>query len=144
MNEIQSKRERLRRCNELILTIASVGRKCFSGVDYSRSVLPVAFLELDHRGRVYFHDEYTGLRIYTHWKHREWRGWNHGGSMQNLIARLRDYTLHGRQLTSVNPTYPAWFNSDGGDMWGYGPEATAIVNNAAVELGVMKSREVAP
>lgn len=144
MSEIQSKRERLRRCNALILTIASVGRKFFSGADYSRSVLPVAFLELDHRGRVYFHDEYTGLRIYTHWKRRELRGWNHGGTMQNLIIRLRDYILHGSQLTNVNPTYPARFNSAGGDMWGYGPEATAIVNNAAVELGIMRSREVTP
>ncbi len=140
MNDMKLRQDRLKRCNGLIQTIASVGRKFFGGADYSRPVLPVAFLELDRRGRVYFHDEYTGRRIYTHWKHKPWNGWNHGGGMQNLIAKLRDYILHGRQLAVVNPTYPKWFNPDGGDMWGYGPEATAIVNEKARELGIMKAQ----
>lgn len=59
MPSVQAKLVRLEKCNELIQVIGSHGRKIFSGSDYSRSVLPVAFLELDHRGRVYFHDEYT-------------------------------------------------------------------------------------
>ncbi len=113
---------RLDIANGLLETIATFGRRFFSHDGR------VARLELDHRGRVWFHDHYTGLRIYTHYAGR-WRGFTSGGTMRSLIENLRDYIKRGERLhPMVFGPWPDWFC--GGDLWGYGDDMEKVRTKA--------------
>ena len=121
-----AKQDRLAKANELIETIAGCGRHFFLGKDRT------ACLELDRRGRVWFVDDYTKRRIYTHYAGR-WRGFSHGGTLKDFIGSLRDYVVKGRQISifyfvdSQPGLYP--------HHWGYGKDVS-ILQNKAIELGI--------
>lgn len=122
-----TEQERLKAANEFIRVIATCGRKFFNHDGF------IASLELSEHGRVFFIDEYTKKRIYTHRKYRNWRGFTAGGTMKNLIESLRDFIKTGHKLNL------RYFNSDMGNgfrnPWGYG-EDLSIVKEAADRLGV--------
>lgn len=127
--------ERVEHANALIKVISEHGRKFFErkGV--------VATLELDKNGKVWFVDEYSKARIYTHYRDR-WHGFSHGGTMRNLVELMRDYITKGTQL----PLYviaPVRWNPDNGDIWGYGKEAAAAVRTAAAQLPIIKQEDAA-
>lgn len=127
---VNDRQQRLNAANELIRTIASCGRHFFEHQG------DVAYLELDPRGRVWLHDEYTKKRIYTHYA-GYWRGLTHGGIMRDLIVYLRDYITTGRRPPELlfGP-WPDWLCR--GDLWGYG-EDIQFVRDKALELGIAPS-----
>lgn len=122
-----SKHERAERANRLIEVIASCGRRFFH---YQGAV---ACFEVDHRGRVWLHDEYSKRRIYTHCNTGRWRGFTHGGTLRGLIERLRDFIRTGEpQRIGI------------GEHWGY-PDADAQkVRDVAALLGITELTEGNP
>jgi hypothetical protein len=122
--------ERVEHVNALIKIIASHGRKFF---DHKGDL---ATMELDRRSKVWFVDEYTKARIYTHYS-RRWRGFNHGGTLRGLVEAMRDYITKGQKLP-LGWIAPTRCNPDNGDIWGYGKEAAAAVREEAAKLPMFK------
>lgn len=139
---INPKVDRAELCNALLITIGDCGRRFFwhNPRAYGDKVSPprYAFFSVD-RGRVYFTDDYSQKRIYTHWTRDEWRGFSHGGTLRDLVIALRDFIRTGEP---IKPGYlgpwPAYICD--GDLWGYGADM-AKVRQAAVEHGVVKPKD---
>lgn len=124
-----SKQERLEAVNKLLSVIASCGRHFF------RHSGNVSKFELDTRGRVWFVDAYRGARIYTHYVMGRWHGFSEGGTLRELVIRLRDYITKGSDLGRALGPYPDWYS--GGDPWGYGKDMAAVFE-AGCQLGIVK------
>lgn len=122
--------ERVEHANELIKVIASHGRNFFGHKG------DIATLELDKNGKVWFVDEYTKCRIYTHYS-RRWKGFNHGGTLRGLVEAMRDYITKGKKLT-LGWIAPTRYNPENGDIWGYGKEAAATVREEAAKLPIFE------
>ncbi|WP_272962304.1 hypothetical protein [Alcanivorax jadensis] len=126
MNDQQ---ERLNSVNEFIQIIAICGRKFF------RHKGNVSAMELDEQGRVWFIDDYTGHRIYTHYKH-EWQSFTSGGTMKRLVEFFRDHIVSGDTL---NPRYfeinKMWCS---GHPWGYPHGDLAMLDREARRLGIIR------
>lgn len=95
-----------------------------------------ARIEVDHRGRVWWIDDYSGERIYTHKTgiSSRWRGFTHGGTLRDLVERFRDYTCTGESL-------PLWLlgperSWSDGNIWGYPADAMQKVREQAGALPV--------
>ncbi|KFJ13054.1 hypothetical protein DR66_4064 [Delftia acidovorans] len=127
-----SKAERLGHANALIEIISRHGRRFF----HNRESGAIARLELDARGRVWLIDEYRGARVYVAYRGR-WRGFTHGGTLQNLVEALHHYILRGELL---HPEYiaPSRMDPKNGDIWGYGAEAAAAVRAEAHALSLFQ------
>ena len=127
---LAERRQRCHRANAFIASIAACGRHFFESKDgdYAR-------LEVDDRGRVWFICEWRGTRIYTHRQGR-WRWFHHGGTLKDLIERLRDFITKDKQLppTLFGP-WPAWIA--GGDLWGYKDDMVKV-REAGALLGITK------
>jgi hypothetical protein len=110
--EIELRKARLRRCNLLLWAIADEGRQFF------RHGEKVAKLEMDARYRIWYCNEYSGKRVYTHRPYLG-RGFHHGGTLHDLICAMRDYIMTGEDRVSrqLGP-WPKWICD--GDLWGYG------------------------
>lgn len=125
-----SKTDRLKSVNELVEVISSCGRRFF----FSKTKGVVASVEIDQRGRVWWNDDYSGKRIYTHYPYR-WRGFTHGGTLKHLVMCLRDFVCKGQTIPPyVLGPWPEHYCN--GDLWGYG-EDMQIVRDAAIRLGVL-------
>lgn len=127
--------ERVEHANALIKVIASHGREFFGRKG------AIATLELDKNGKVWFVDEYTKCRIYTHYRGR-WRGFSHGGTLRDLVCAMRDYITKGKQLP-ITWIAPIRINPEHGDIWGYGTEARTAAREAAAKLPIIDSGEAA-
>lgn len=124
--------------NDFIRVMADNGRRFF----YHESSGRYAELQMDERGRIWFIDEHSGDRIYTHYRYR-WRGFSGGGTMRELVCGFRDFVMTGKKLASrAFGPWPDWYC--GGDLWGYGKDATEIVRNKAKECGLISSASVIP
>lgn len=125
--------DRVDHANELIKLIASCGRKFF------RHGETIASMEIDKNGKIWFVDEYTRRRIYTHYR-GDWRGFNHGGTMRRLIEVLRDYISKGDML---NPRIiaPIDFYKDGSNLWGYELNEAETLRQAAWKLPMFPQAE---
>jgi len=123
------KDERLSRANELIVVIASCGRRFFRYKDR------VSQLERDGRGRIWLIDKFREKRIYTHYRY-DWRGFSEGGTLRDLIIALRDFIVHGQKLNpkAFGP-WPEWMCD--GDLWGYGKPDMKMVRAAARRLEIV-------
>lgn len=131
---MNTKQKRLDAANHIIVTIASCGRRFF----WNRYNERFARFEVDHRGRVWFIDAYSGKRIYTHYSGR-WRGFTNGGTLQTLVCHLRDYIVHGKRLRSgIFGPWPEHFCN--GDLWGYGDDMRQV-RGIAKELGIVAGEE---
>lgn len=121
---------RLAKVNELIRVIGSCGRHFFQ----YRTGRRFAHMEIDPRGRVWFVDDYTQERIYTHREGR-WRGFSHGGTLKALVEFFRDHIKRGTLL------HAGYFNTSStwrsGHVWGYPPEDLEKVRKAALRLGIL-------
>lgn len=134
-SERAARRERLAKANELLGVIAGTGRRTFSHQGN------VARFELDARSRVWFIDDYTRRRIYTHCPWGEWRGFTHGGTMRVLLIWMQKYILWGNSFpASQFGPWPKWVC--GGDLWGYGDDMQKI-RDAAWRLGMVYERPAA-
>ncbi len=129
MNNLVTKRERCDQVNQAIRIIAAHGRRFFHHAG------EFASMEVDDRGRVWFIDDYSRKRIYTHEATfgNRWRGFTHGGTLRNLVERFRDFIRTGKP---VHPGYLGQEREDGSNIWGYEPEAMAIVRDEAGALPV--------
>jgi hypothetical protein len=61
-NKLALKRQRVDQVHQAIRTIADYGHRFF----YSQAVNRYANMEVDQRGKVWFIDDYSGKRIFTH------------------------------------------------------------------------------
>lgn len=87
---------------------------------------------------MWFLDDYTRKRIYTHYKGR-WRGFTHGGTIKQLIESLRDYITRGELLPAgIFGPWPDWYC--GGDLWGY-DSAMETVRTKAMLLEMLTNRK---
>lgn len=125
--------ERLKTANAFLEIIAAHGRRFFHHEGR------VGRLEQDERKRLWFVDQYTQKRVYTHettWLSR-WPGFTGGGTMRQIVEALRDYVM-GRAPLPTNHLGPwkEWVN--GGDLWGYGAEEMAKVRAA---VGLLSTKE---
>lgn len=114
-----TKQQRLEEANKLIKSIASYGRKFFSGPCGNGEL----HTDLLVSGRVCFVDAKTLNPIDTH--EHEWIGFSHGGTLRVLVEYLRDYINEGEKF-SIECICTR--RRDGSDIWGYGKEAEKLVN----------------
>lgn len=125
--------QRAEHVNALIKIIGSHGRRFFYSPQFDR----FAHVEL-RQGRVYFVDDYSDRAIYTHATGfvSHWRGFSHGGTLRDLVERLRDYIIDGqplpigvigRYLVGTNPA---------SNVWGYSRDAIIATRQEAAKLPI--------
>lgn len=132
-SKLPLKHQRAEQVNQVIRIIADHGRRFF----YSQSENRYASIEVDSRGKVWFIDDYTGKRIFTHqtvWGGR-WRGFSHGCTLRAVVEAFRDYILTGEPL---HPGYlgPERFNDS--NIWGYDEAGMKAVREQAGALPVFR------
>lgn len=141
MTALTPKQQRAEHVNQVIRIIADHGRRFF----FSASQQRYASMEVDERGRVWFIDDHSGRRVYTHrtpWGGR-WRGFTHGGTLRALVEEFREYIRTGKQL---HPYYlgPERERLTDGNIWGYAPEEMQKVRELAGAIPVFRQQEQAP
>lgn len=131
---MSTKGERLKHANAVILSISKYGRRFFWSEEKQRT----ARLDFHPMGHIYFVDEYSGRRIYTHHK-GHWRGFSGGGTLKQIIIELRKYIQTGDPVDGrfFGPWNPEIIPD--GDRWGYGRDAmkdlrAELASNPAVKL----------
>lgn len=101
-----NKKERLELANQVIAEIAKRGRRFFEHKGR------IARLEIDQRGRIWYINPQSQKKIYTHYKY-EWRNFNGGWTLQQVICRLRDFVRDGHCTINI---YRLGFEPH---TWGY-------------------------
>jgi hypothetical protein len=100
--------------NQFIKIIADHGRRFFHHHGF------IGHFEIGKRGHVFFVDSYSRKAVYL--RQGEWRHFNEGGTMRDIVERLLGY-IRGKTdelpLDRLGP-WPSWYG--GGDLWGYGME----------------------
>ena len=126
-------RERVRRANLFLVTVASCGRKFFRrGEEVSR-------FALDGDGRVYFVDKYSQHSLPTFGRsartHRAWqRHFTEGGTLGGLVISIaRNYIAKGEPIEPWRLARPG-----DDDPWAYG-EDMEKVRDSAHALGIWKA-----
>lgn len=122
--------ERVDHINQLIKIIASYGRKFF---DHKGTI---ATMEKDAKGKVWFVDEYTRRRIYVAYKGL-WKGFNHGGTLRNLVEEFYRYIKTGEQI-DIRLIGLKGFRTDGSNIWGYPPKDVVKMRRDALKLPCCK------
>ena len=122
---LAKRRERAEKVNEWIRFIADRGRHFFKYEDR------YAHIEVDDRGRVWWVDEYTQKRIYTHYKGR-WDNFSNGGTLKDFVGFLRDLVKNDRMILYRNVTGMASPN-----VWAYPPDEAEEIQQKGAELGLM-------
>jgi len=130
MSQYAKKLLRAGTVNQAIRIIADHGRRFF----YSDSQDRYASIEVDYRGRIWWIDDYSGKRIYTHKAGlgNEWYGFTHGGTLRHLVERFRDYVSTGIPISTwlLGPQRE-W---DVSNIWGYPEEDMQKVRELAGAL----------
>lgn len=132
MSKLMIKQQRADLVNKVVQVIASHGLRFFCDKESGR----VARVEVDERGKVWWIDDYTGKRVYTHRAgfSSRWKGFSHGGTLRSLVEAFRDYICTGR------PLHPGYLGPEGswtdGNIWGYPPEDMQRVREEAGALPV--------
>lgn len=130
---MSTKAERAAHANQLIKAISNHGRRFFWFDREQRT----ASMEVNERGRVYFVDDYTGKRIDTHYRGC-WRGFSHGGTLRDLVEKLRDY-IRDEIKIPIFYIAPNRGAIDGNfDMWGYGEDACKALQNEVASLPIIQ------
>ena len=132
-NKLALKQQRCEQVNQVIRVIANHGRRFF----YSQASNRYASMEIDQRGKIWFIDDYSGKRIFTHETvlGGRWRGFTHGGTLRRLVEDFRDYIRIGEPL---HPGYlgPERFNDS--NIWGYDEEGLRAVREQAGGLPLFR------
>jgi hypothetical protein len=124
----EEKVERVRTANQVIVAIASYGRRFF----YCVGKGTLARFQLSERGDVLFVDDYTEHPVPVI-ANRTWRGFSHGGGLRALVEALGVYIRTGKPISRD------WFDraitrGDGSDIWGYGAAAMEAVRVAVFPI----------
>jgi hypothetical protein len=127
---MEQKQERAARVNELIKAIGDCGRRFFYDTRNDR----YAVIEVDQRGRVWLVDDYSGQRIYLHYRY--WgAGFSHGGTLRSLVNDFREYITKSTPLPSgAFGPWPDYYC--GGNLWGYGDDMQQV-RDTARRLGLV-------
>ena len=130
-NKLTAKQQRTNQVNHVIRIIGNHGRRFF----FNQKTNCYACMEVDQRGKVWFIDDYSARRIFTHnttWGGR-WRGFSHGGTLRSLVEGFRDYIRTGEPM---HPGHlgPERFNDS--NIWGYDIEGIRAVRQQAGALPV--------
>lgn len=83
---------RLDAANRVVSSIAQTGTRLFFYAPIAR----VAVLAHEN-DRVFWFDEYTGSRVYTH-SARAWYGFSHGSGVRRVVESLRDYIMNDQRI----------------------------------------------
>jgi hypothetical protein len=132
-NKFALKRQRAEQVNQVIRIIADHGRRFF----YSQTINRYASIEVDARGKVWFIDDYSGKRIFTHdtvWGGK-WRGFTHGGTLRDLVKEFRNYICTGE------PLHPGFLGPErlyDSNIWGYDEAYMRVVRQQAGALPVFR------
>lgn len=132
-NKLALKRQRAAQINQVIRIIADHGHRFF----YSQAINRYASMEVDARGKVWFIDDYSGKKIFTHdtaWGGK-WRGFSHGGTLKDLVKEFRDYICTGEPL-HLGYLGPERFNDS--NIWGYDEAGMRAVREQAGALPVFR------
>ena len=132
-NKLTLKQQRAEQVNQVIRIIADHGRRFF----FNQTAQRYACMEVDRRGKVWFIDDYSGKRIFTHetlWGGK-WRGFSHGGTLKDLVKELRDYICTGEPL---HRGYLGPERLNDSNIWGYDEEGMRAVREAAGALPVFR------
>lgn len=133
--KLAAKRQRVEHVNKAMRIIADHGRRFF----FSASQQRYASMQVDDRGKVWFVDDYSGKRVFTHpttWGGR-WKGFSHGGTLRGLVEAFRDYIVTGATLP-LGYLGPERERITNGNIWGYEPEAMTAVREQAGALPVFR------
>ncbi|MBE0467984.1 MAG: hypothetical protein IBX55_00450 [Methyloprofundus sp.] len=122
--------ERLDNVNEFLKLIGSTGRQFFNDRDSGC----YAEFELDARGRVWFYDDYTQSRIYTHFSGR-WRQFSHGGTLKNLVILLRDHIKKNKKISA--DYFSSNWHFGGLHPWGYDEVSLEKIRLKGLQLGIV-------
>ena len=132
-SKLTLKQRRTEQINQVIRIIGSHGRRFFFNQAANRS----ARMEVDQRGTVWFIDDHSSQRIFTHktnWGGR-WRGFSHGGTLRSLVEGFRDYIRTGEPM---HPGYLGPERFDDSNIWGYDIEGMHAVREQAGALPVFR------
>ena len=132
-NKLTVKRQRAEQVNQAIQIIANHGRRFF----FSQTANRYASMEVDRRGKVWFIDDYTGKRVFTHETVRggRWLGFSHGGTLRALVEAFRDYIRTGE---SMHPGYLGHQRFNDSNIWGYDEAGMKVVREQAGALPVFR------
>ncbi len=132
-SKLMLKQQRTEQVNQVIRIIGAHGRRFF----FNQVADRYASMEVDHRGKVWFVDDYSARRIFTHetnWGGR-WRGFSHGGTLRSLVEGFRDYIRTGEPLS---PFYLGPERFDDSNIWGYDEDGIKAVREQAGILSVFR------
>lgn len=121
-----NKEERCKLANELILLIATIGRKFFNYEDKNGCI---GKFEMKN-GRTYFVDGYTKKPIYAYDNYYFHRKFSEGGTMQALILDMAEWIRTGKPTNAKNGYGGVYC-----DYWGYPPSDMAKIQRKAQEIG---------
>ena len=130
-SKLTLKQRRTEQVNQVIRIIGTHGRRFF----FNQVADRYASMEVDQRGKVWFIDDYSSRRIFTHkttWGGR-WRGFSHGGTLRSLVEGFRDYIRTGEPMP---PGYLGPERFDDSNIWGYDIEGMSAVRQQAGALPV--------
>lgn len=118
----QARTKRIETANEIIRIIASHGRNFLcnhsDGAAYGEPLRYAEFFDSATTGRLRYRDRGRRFSIVDVCSRGEWRGFCDGGTLRDVIERLRDYIISGKleRLVYVR------------NYWGYGGDAD-VANN---------------
>jgi hypothetical protein len=133
-NKLAAKRHRCEQVNQAIQIIANHGRRFF----FCQQKQTYASMQVDGRGKVWFIDDYSQKRIYTHPTPgvAAGSGFSHGGTLKGLVEQFRDYICTGKQ---INSAYLGLQRSlDESNIWGYDADSMRAVREQAGLLPVFR------
>lgn len=119
-----SREARTSAVKELMLEIASRGRKFFRSKDDRVA-------ELVDKGRIYYKAEWgkKDLLCLDIPKYRQPKGWFHGGTLMALVKEFRDFIRSGE---------PVEYSQLHSPHWGYPEEDMEAIRSLAYTLGILK------
>lgn len=121
-------RERVRRANAFLTTVATCGRQLFRRED------EISRFALDGRHRVYFVDKYSqhSLPTFGRTDTAAWqRYFTEGGTLKALVLSIaKNYIAKGEKIEP----WRLWREADG-DPWAYGPDMKHV-RESAWALGI--------
>ncbi|EGO5453273.1 hypothetical protein [Listeria monocytogenes] len=121
---------RLQKANELIVLIATTGRRFFYYGEENR----VSHFLFKNNGHIYFKDCYTRKEINTsHYRYFS-PYFTDGGTMQALVQELADY-IRNDEPTSGQRGYGGVY----GESWAYPESDMKKIQEKAIEIGFVKA-----
>lgn len=125
-----TKHERVALANQFIEAIASRGRRFFEYVHDDDNGRQVAYLTVDHNGKIWFYDEWKMVYIYVS-RPGSWKGFHHGGTLHSVIAGLVKFIKTGEPYF-----HGSFFDAK---HWAYDQDGIDCIVNLGKVNGIIKS-----